>query len=104
MLPELGTKLVIVGGTVTVYKMPFDVPPVVVTVTLPVKAPAGTLATMTVSDQLVIVVAVVPLNLTVDVPWIAPKLVPVMVTEVPTGPERGLIEVIAGAGVATDPS
>ncbi len=32
-------------------------------------------------------VAVVPLNLTVLVPWLDPKWLPVMVTEVPSGPD-----------------
>src|SRR5260221_13233447 len=41
-----------------------------------------------VADQLV-GVAVVPLNLTVLVPWVAPKFVPVIVTAVPTGPFVG---------------
>src|SRR5260221_13273438 len=31
----------------------------------------------------------VPLNMTVLVPWVAPKLMPVIVTAVPTGPEAG---------------
>src|SRR4029434_433549 len=54
----------------------------------PVLAPAGTGATMLVADQLV-GVAVVPLNVMVLVPWLAPKLVPVIVTTVPTGPLVG---------------
>jgi len=31
--------------------------------------------------------AEIPLNVTVLVPWVAPKLAPVMVTDAPTGPE-----------------
>ena len=58
------------------------------TTTLPVVAPAGTGTTMLVADQLV-GVAAVPLNLTVLVPCVAPKLVPVIVTAVPTGPLVG---------------
>ena len=42
--------------------------------------------------------AVTPLNLTVLVPWFAPKFVPVMVTEVPATPPAGVNEVIAGGG------
>ncbi len=34
-------------------------------------------------------VALVPLNVTVLVPWLDPNVVPVMVTEVPAGPEVG---------------
>ena len=35
----------------------------------------------------VVTVALVPLNTTVLVPWLAPNVVPVIVTEVPTGPD-----------------
>ena len=47
---------------------------------------AGTGTTMLVALQLV-GVAAVPLNFTVLVPCVAPKFVPVIVTDVPTGPE-----------------
>ena len=43
---------------------------------------------MLVADQ-VVGVAVVPLKVTVLVPLVAPKLVPVIVTDVPTGPLVG---------------
>src|SRR6266705_711406 len=49
-----------------------------------VVAPAGTCTTMLVAPQLV-GVAAVPLNLTVLDPCVAPKFVPVIVTDVPTG-------------------
>lgn len=62
--------------------------PLTVMTTLPVVAPFGTGAVMLDALQLVGVVSV-PLNLTVLVPWLDPKLVPVMVTEVPTYPEVG---------------
>src|SRR5258708_11647018 len=52
--------------------------------TLPVVAPVGTGTTMLVADQLV-GVAAIPLNVTVLVPLVAPKFVPVMVTTVATG-------------------
>ena len=48
--------------------------------------------------QLVAADAATPLNLTVLVPWVAPKFVPVMVTEVPTAPPAGVTEVIPGGG------
>ncbi len=51
---------------------------------------------MLVADQLV-GVAVVPLNVTVLVPCVAPKFAPVIVTEVPTGPLAGVRLVIVGA-------
>ena len=72
--------------------------PPTVTTTLPVVAPAGTGTTMLVADQLV-GVAAVPLNLTVLVPCVAPKLVPVIVTAVPTGPLVGDRLVSVGATV-----
>ena len=67
--------------------------PPTATTTLPVVAPAGTEATMLVALQLV-GVAGVPLK--EIVPCVAPKFVPVIVTEVPTGPELGLTLVMLG--------
>ena len=62
----------------------------------PVVAPLGTGATIEVALQLE-GVAVVPLNLTVLVPCVAPKFVPVIVTEVPTTPDVGATVLIFGA-------
>ena len=99
--PELGFRLVIPGaGAVTVKVTPLLACVPTVTTTFPVIAPAGTVTAILVSLQLV-AVAVVPLNLTVLVPWVAPKFVPVIVTAVPTGPDVGFRLVIAGAGVVT---
>src|SRR5437773_1166365 len=81
------------GAEVTVKFTPLLATPPTVTTTLPVVAPLGTDATMLVALQLV-VVAVVPLNVTAPV---VPKLVPVMVTAVPTGPVVGFRLVIVGA-------
>jgi|SRR6266404_3576770 len=67
--------------------------PPLVTTTLPVPAPLGTVAMIEVSDQLE-VVAVTPLNVTV--PVLDPKLLPEIVTEVPTAPRVGLKEVMTG--------
>ena len=39
-------------------------------------------------------VALVPLNFTVLVPCVVPKRVPVIVTDVPTGPEEGAMPVM----------
>jgi hypothetical protein len=76
------------------------VPPTVTT-TLPVVAPLGTEATIAVLPQLV-GVAVVPLNLTVLVPWLAPKFAPLIETEVPTGPEAGdRLEILGAEDVVT---
>jgi hypothetical protein len=71
-----------------VYDSPLLVAPPTLTTTLPVVAPAGTAATMLVADQ-VVGDAAVPLKVTVLVPFVAPKLVPDMVTVVPTGPLAG---------------
>jgi hypothetical protein len=91
--PEFGDRLVIGGtsGMVTVNVVaPVACPPEVATTILPVVAALGTGAIICVLLQLV-GTAVVPLNLTVLDPCVAPKFVPVIVTEVPTGPEVGVI-------------
>jgi hypothetical protein len=75
--------------------------PLTVTTTFPVVAPAGTRTMMLVALQLLAAAACVPLNVTVLVPCVAPKFVPVMVIEAPTGPEVGLREVVLGPGFVT---
>jgi hypothetical protein len=88
--PEVGVRLVILGaGIVTVNATPLLACPPTMTTTFPVIAPAGTGTVMLVALQFV-GVAVVPLNVTVLVPCVVPKLVPVIVTDVPTGPEVGV--------------
>ena len=67
---------------------------------MPVVAPVGTITVILVALQAV-GVAAVPLNVTVLVPCIAPKFVPVIVTAVPTIPEVGFRFVIVGAGKMT---
>src|SRR5438093_12364822 len=84
-----------VGNTVNVT--PLLATPLTVTTTLPVVAPAGTGTTRLVADQLV-GVAVVPLNFTVLVPCVAPKLVPVIVMDTPTAPLVGASDVMFGVG------
>ena len=86
--PLAGVRLVNVGATATVYVSALLARPPTVTTTLPVVAPVGTGTAMLVADQ-VVGVAAVPLNVTVLVPRVAPKLVPVIVTVVPTGPLVG---------------
>jgi len=71
----------------TVKADPLLAVPNTVTTTLPVVAPAGTDTVMLVALQALAAAAVIPLNVTVLVPWVAPKLVPVMVIDVPAGPE-----------------
>jgi hypothetical protein len=95
--PEVGLRLVMPGVASTVKVAPLLTTPLTVTTTLPVVAPVGTFATILVALQLVIVAAV-PLNVTVLVPCVAPKFVPVIVTDVPTVPDVGLRLVIAGVG------
>lgn len=63
--PLLGVRLVIDVDELTVKRTPSLGPPAVVTTTFPVVAPAGTTTPIDVADQLAIVVATVPLNLTV---------------------------------------
>src|SRR5256712_237286 len=99
--PLVGASDVMVGVGNTVNASPLLATPPTVTTTLPVVAPAGTGTTMLVAAQLV-GVAVVPLNLTVLVPCVAPKLVPVIVTDVPAGPLVGASDVIAGGTVTVN--
>jgi hypothetical protein len=70
------------------------VPPGVVTEILPVVAPLGTVAVICVA-VFTVNVADLPLNFTAVAPV---RLVPVIVTEVPTGPLVGVKVVIVGAG------
>jgi hypothetical protein len=83
---DVGERLLMLGRTLKLTPLLAVLP--TVTTTLPVVAPAGTGATMFVVLQLV-GVAVVPLNLTVLVPCVEPKFLPVIVTDVPTVPDVG---------------
>jgi hypothetical protein len=85
--PELDERLVIAGAGTTLNVLPLLSTPLACTITLPVVAPMGTIATILLAPQLVIVVAVVPLNFSVLEPWGEPKLAPVIVTEAPIAPE-----------------
>jgi hypothetical protein len=96
-VPEVATLSDGVGSTVNAT--PLLHPPIVVTTTLPVEAPVGTTAMIDALLQLVIEVAAVPLNFTVLVLCVAPKFVPVIVTEAPTAPEVGDRLVIVGGAV-----
>ena len=99
--PELGLRLVMLGVAVVTVKLePLLACPPTVTTTFPVVAPAGTGATMLVALQLV-GVATVPLKVIVLAPCVAPKFIPVTVTEVPTAPELGLRLVMLGVVVVT---
>jgi hypothetical protein len=94
--PDVGESAVIVGGTVNDAALLSS--PATVTTTGPVVAPAGTGTAMLVALQLV-GVAVVPLNRTVLVPCVAPKLAPAIVIAVPATPVAGVRLVILGATV-----
>src|SRR6267142_154629 len=85
-------------AAVTVKATPLLATPPTDTTTLPVVAPVGTGTTMLALLQLV-GVAAVPLNVIVLVPWLEPKLLPLTVTDVPTGPPVGFTLVIAGGAV-----
>jgi len=98
--PLAGETPEMVGGRSTVKGKPLLFWPFTVTMTLPLDAPAATgtvmlLALHAVGD------AIVPLNATVLVPWVAPKLLPAMVTEVPSCPEVGDRLVRLGPGLFT---
>jgi len=88
--PDVGEKLVTVGALVAAVtvKTPIDVavPFGVVTDILPVAAALGTVAVIWVALLPVNSDAAEPLNATAVAPV---RLVPVMTTEVPTGPEAG---------------
>lgn len=87
--PEFGLRLAMFGeGAVIVNGAPLLPNPPTMTATLPLVAPLGTGTTILVSLQLV-GAAAVPLNVTVLVACVAPKLDPVMVTAVPVGPDVG---------------
>lgn len=83
-----GVMLAMLGVGRTVKATPLLATPDTVTTTLPVVAPFGTRTKMLVSLQL-LGLPTVPLKVTVLVPCVAPKLVPVIVTEFPTGAEVG---------------
>ena len=101
-IPEVGTRLLIVGAAVTVKVTPLlATPPAAVTTTFPVVAPLGTVATTWLALQLVMV-AVVPLKVTLPVPWVGPKLDPAITMDEPTAPVLGVSEVMLGAAVTVN--
>src|SRR5205814_10567765 len=89
-------SIVTVGGVVSpTVKLAalLAVPPGVVTLIGPLVAPAGTVAVIAVAE-LTVKLALVPLNSTAEAPV---KLVPLMVTLVPTGPLPGVkLEIVGG--------
>jgi len=96
-----GDRLLMAGVANTVKAAPALDTPLTVTTTGPVDAPAGTGTAIEVALQLMGVPAV-PLNVTVLEPWVAPKFVPVIVTDVPTTAVNGTrlaMLGVAGGGV-----
>src|SRR6266478_4234489 len=94
--PDVGFRLVMLGaGVVTVKFTVLLATPPTLTTTPPEVAPVGTGTVMLVAPQFV-GAAFVPLNLTVLVPWVAPKFAPRIVTEVPAGPDVGFREAMLG--------
>jgi hypothetical protein len=77
--------------------------PPTVTTTFPVVAPAGTGTTMLLADQ-VVGAAAMPLKVTVLDPWLAPKLLPLIVTAVAIGPLDGDRLVSVGVGMTVNES
>ena len=85
--PEFGERLAMLGGVGLTMKLTLLlVRPPTVTTTFPVVAPGGTVTVMLVAIQFV-ATTIVPLNVTVLLPWPAPKFAPAIVTDVPTGPD-----------------
>ena len=99
--PAGGARLAIVGVGKTVNATPLLATPFTVTTTFPLVAAAGTGTLIVVPFQL-FGVAGVPLKVTVLVPCVAPKVVPVIVTTVPAAPESGDRLVITGAAVTVN--
>jgi len=98
--PLVGAKLEIAGGLITVNELALvAVPDGVVTVSGPVVAPAGTVAWIAVAE-VTVKVALTPLNATAVAPV---KLVPLIVTPVPTGPLAGVKPAMVGTGPLGSP-
>lgn len=87
-------------GAVTVKVEPLLTLPFASTVTLTVPAAiVGTVAVIDVLDQDVTVAAVDPKS-TAELPWDEPKFEPLIVTDVPSGPDVGLKLEMTGAALA----
>ena len=98
--PEVGDRLEMFGGGITVNVIPLLVIPLAVTATGPVVAPVGTCAVIEVLLQVLIVVAAAPSKLTE--PCVVPKLVPAIVTAAPTPPEDGDRLLMLGGGITVN--
>ena len=97
---RLSVTLLVWTALTVKFAVLVPVPLGVVTLILPVVAPVGTVAVICVAEFTVNVVALVVLNFTelvVKVGAVPLKFVPVIVTDVPTGPYSGVNELIVGA-------
>src|SRR5579884_1819663 len=86
------------GAAVTVKATPLLACPPTWTFTFPVMAPAGTETVMLVALHALAAPAGTPAKVTTLFAWVAPKLLPVIVTAVPTPPEVGFRFEITGTG------
>jgi len=101
--PDEGFRPVtVIGDGVTVNMKPLLEPSEVLTTTLPVEAANGTGTTMLVALQLV-GMAGVALKVTWLDPWVAPNVVPVIVTKFPTVPVDELKAVMLGTTIKNPP-
>jgi hypothetical protein len=99
--PELGDKPLMAGGlAVTVNSTALLAWPPTVITTFPVVANAGTGTVMLVSLQLV-GTELTPLKVIEEVPCVAPKLAPKIVTDVVPAPLGGKILAMNGVGLGT---
>ncbi len=100
--PLVGVKLVTVGGDTVKLVLLVPVNVLTVTVIVPVVAPLGTFTTNFVVVAELGTAVAIPLNLTVLLDGVALKFVPLIVTDVPTGPLVGVKLVIVGAAAVAD--
>jgi hypothetical protein len=96
--PEGGDKLPIAGLVTVKVILELLVIELTTTVTGPVVTLLGATAVMVVLVQLV-TAAATPLKLTVLLPWVSPKFVPLMLTEVPGRPVFDDKLVMLGVGI-----
>jgi hypothetical protein len=99
--PEVGVKLVTNGVELTVKEeaLAAETPLALVTVIVPVVVPVATTAVIEVAELTMKEAAAVELNFTAVAPV---KLVPVITTEVPTGPEEG-VKLVTNGVTEKDP-
>ena len=103
MVPVVGVTVPMLGAGTTVKFTPLLATPPTVTTTFPVVAPAGTGIMIVVAFQVPAPPADVPLNVTVLVPWVVPKFVPVIVIGTPIAPEVWLKVVMLGPNPPVPP-